>query len=91
MSPEELEQAITGPAARVGVAVRAGPGGRDRRRRRRPAGALPLLQYTLTELFDHRDGDVIAPAAYRAMGGLSGALARRAEILYAGLDDRPRR
>ena len=40
-------------------------------------GALPLLQYTLTELFESRRGDRITLAAYQQLGGISSALARR--------------
>ena len=49
------------------------------------AGALPLLQYTLTELFEARVGRTITIAAYRAGGGVSRTLARRADSLLAGL------
>ncbi|MCZ7546753.1 MAG: hypothetical protein M5R40_25970 [Anaerolineae bacterium] len=49
-------------------------------------GALPLLQYALTDLFEHRQGGTLTLAAYRALGGVRGALARRAEALYAGLE-----
>jgi AAA ATPase domain len=41
--------------------------------------ALPLLQFTLNELFRRRDGRTLTPDAYRAMGGLEGALANHAE------------
>jgi WD40 repeat protein len=43
------------------------------------------LQYTLTELYERRSGRVLTLAAYRASGGVFGALAGRAESLYAGL------
>ena len=36
--------------------------------------ALPLLQYALTELFEHRDDDRLTIAAYREIGGIAGAL-----------------
>ena len=50
-------------------------------------GALPLLQYALTELFERRedvDADPRRPTG--EIGGVSGALARRAEELYGRLD-----
>ena len=50
-------------------------------------GALPLLQYTLTELFDHRRGDRIDYATYEELGGVSGTLVKRAEGLLASLGD----
>ena len=50
-------------------------------------GALPLLQYTLTELFDSRRGDRVDFATYEMIGGVSGALVKRAEGLLASLGD----
>ena len=49
-------------------------------------GGLPLLQYTLTELFERRDGRILTSAAYQEIGGVLGALGRRAEEVYQGLD-----
>ncbi|MDX1414140.1 MAG: hypothetical protein R3293_08110, partial [Candidatus Promineifilaceae bacterium] len=49
-------------------------------------GALPLLQYALTELFDERQDHMMTFQAYQALGGVSGALALRAEELYKGLN-----
>ena len=50
-------------------------------------GALPLLQYALTELFQRREGTTMTLDAYRTIGGVSGALAGRAEELYTGSTD----
>ncbi len=48
--------------------------------------ALPLLQHTLQLLYEHRDAKgMLSFAAYRAIGGLEGALARRADETYAAL------
>jgi hypothetical protein len=44
------------------------------------------LQYALTELADREDVGSLTLSAYRRIGGVSGALARRAEQLYDGLD-----
>ncbi len=49
-------------------------------------GALPLLQYTLTELFEQRTEYVLTLLSYRSSGGVLGTLARRAEEIYTGLD-----
>ncbi len=49
-------------------------------------GALPLLQYALTELFERRQERLLTLAAYKEIGGVLGALGRRAEELYADLD-----
>ena len=43
------------------------------------------MQYALTELYEHREGRLLTLRAYRESGGALGALARRAEELYAGL------
>ena len=50
-------------------------------------GALPLFEYTLTELFESGDGRALRLAAYRHMGGLRGALAGRAELAFIGLSE----
>jgi len=47
-------------------------------------GALPLLQYALTELATQAEGDRLTSAAYEQTGGVSGALATRAEEIYDG-------
>jgi WD40 repeat protein len=45
-------------------------------------GALPLLQYALTELFERRDDGRLTLDAYREIGGVAGALSGRAERLF---------
>ncbi len=47
--------------------------------------ALPLLQFTLNELFRRRDGRMLTCEAYRALGGMEGALANHAEATLAAL------
>lgn len=50
--------------------------------------ALPLLQHTLQALYEHRRQDgLLTFAAYRDIGGLEGALAHRAEQVFASLPD----
>jgi serine/threonine protein kinase len=49
------------------------------------AGALPLLEFTLDELFRQRAGHWITQRAYEQMGGVKGALAKHAESTYASL------
>nr|WP_224242128.1 SUMF1/EgtB/PvdO family nonheme iron enzyme [Hyalangium gracile] len=60
----------------------------------RADGGLPLLQFTLAELWDARDKErhLIPAAALEAMGGLAGALARHADAVVARLrpEQRPR-
>jgi tetratricopeptide (TPR) repeat protein len=52
---------------------------------------LPLLEFTLDELFKMRtETGMLTFKAYRELGGLEGALARRAEDVLAGLEERVR-
>ncbi len=48
-------------------------------------GALPLLEFTLDQLFERRKGRQLTLSAYREMGGVKGALAKHAEATYAFL------
>jgi len=51
--------------------------------------ALPLLQYTLHELYLQRSNNrELTVAAYRALGGIGGALGKRAEATLNSLPDR---
>ena len=85
MSADELRSAVTEPATAVGVTIE-------------PAlltelitdvvtqpGALPLFQYTLTELFARRSDGTLDVDEYRRIGGINGALVGRAEDLYSGM------
>src|SRR6266487_946165 len=47
------------------------------------AGALPLLEFTLDQLFHLRDGHWLTRKAYQQIGGVKGALAEHAESTYA--------
>jgi hypothetical protein len=49
------------------------------------AGALPLLQFTLDQLFQRRSGRLLTLRAYQEIGGVKGALAKHAEAIYAAL------
>jgi len=48
-------------------------------------GALPLLEFTLYQLFQRRDQLTLTMVAYREIGGVRGALVRHAEATYASL------
>lgn len=86
LSMAELEQAITRPAARAGMHVEPALVTAIQQEVGAQPGALPLLQYALTELFDRRSGPVLLLSEYQAGGGVQGALARRADELYSALD-----
>ncbi|MCW1922270.1 DUF4062 domain-containing protein [Luteolibacter arcticus] len=53
--------------------------------------ALPLLEFTLEELYQRRRDNVLAWAAYEELGGLAGAIARRAQETYDALPSETRR
>ncbi len=82
----EIEQAIVGPAARVGCTVEPALVAAITTEIQDQPGALPLLQYALTEVFERREGSILTYTAYQASGGVLGALARRAEEIYQQLD-----
>lgn len=82
MTPPELEQAISGPAAGVGVSFESGLVTQIAADVAGQPNSLPLLQYALTELFERRTGSTIPLTSYRELGGVSGALARRADSIY---------
>jgi DNA-binding SARP family transcriptional activator/class 3 adenylate cyclase/ABC-type glycerol-3-phosphate transport system substrate-binding protein len=91
LTPEEIERVIDGPAERVGVTPELALVAEMVSDVSERPGALPLLQFALTELFERRRGSALTLEAYRQIGGVSGALARRAEELYEGLDREGRR
>jgi WD40 repeat protein/DNA-binding SARP family transcriptional activator/class 3 adenylate cyclase len=91
LTPDELEQAIRGPVERVGVRPESGLVAEMIADVAHQPGGLPLLQYALTELFERRDEDRLTLAAYRELGGITGALSARAERIYAAIDQKGRR
>jgi energy-coupling factor transporter ATP-binding protein EcfA2 len=85
---EQLADAIRRPAETVGVTFEAGLPERIVADLSGSPGTLPLLQYTLTHLFERRRTDQITHEAYRDSGGVMGALGSRADGVFAGLDAR---
>jgi WD40 repeat protein/transcriptional regulator with XRE-family HTH domain len=90
MTPSELHSAITTPAERAGLALEPDLVSTIMQDVAEQPGALPLLQYALTELYERREGPegrLLTLEAYWAGGGVFGSLALRAESLYAGLTE----
>ena len=52
---------------------------------------LPLLQFTLGELFEQRDSDTLTHQAYDDIGGVQKAISNRAEIVFQSLNDEEER
>jgi WD40 repeat protein len=85
MSQEELRQAMEGPARVVGLDYEKGLVDTILNDLGDEPGTLPLLQHTLLELWERRRGGWLTHDAYHAIGGVQGALAQRAETVYARL------
>ncbi len=86
LTEPELEQAIVKPAEQVNITFEPGLREAIIKDISEQPGALPLLQYALTELFERRAGNRLTLAAYQDSGGVFGALARRADELYQAFD-----
>jgi DNA-binding SARP family transcriptional activator/ABC-type glycerol-3-phosphate transport system substrate-binding protein len=82
----ELGEAAVQPATRVGVHIEPELTAELVSDVAREPGGLPLFQFVLTELFEHRTYDTLTLAEYRELGGLRGALSRRSEQLFEGFD-----
>ena len=79
LAADELEAAIVEPVRRQGAVYEPGLVARIIADVGDQPGALPLLQYALTELFDANVSGLLQAESYDAIGGLTGALALRAE------------
>ena len=87
MSETELSLAIAEPAQQVGAQMQTGLVQAIISDVGEQPGTLPLLQYALTELFERRTGRILKLDTYHEIGGVTGALARRAEEIFLSLDD----
>jgi serine/threonine protein kinase len=87
LSVEELRCAISGPSERLGITVDPSLVADMIADVVTQPGALPLLQYALTELYELRRDSSLTADAYHEIGGVSGALARRAEDICGRLDE----
>jgi tetratricopeptide (TPR) repeat protein len=85
MSREELRRAIEEPATRTGLQFETGLVERILDHVQQQPGSLPLLEYALTELWERREDDRLTHAAYDAIGGVEGAINKRAEAQFEKL------
>lgn len=86
LSINELEAAILKPAERIGMVVDSHLVSTIIEDLHSQPGALPLLQYALTEIYARRQGNRLTLDEYLAIGGVSGALAQRASEIYSTLN-----
>ena len=85
LGAKALERAIRQPVMRMGVTYEPGLVEQIVSEMTYQSGALPLLQYALTELFNHREGRLVTHAVYRRIGGSVVALAKRAGDVFNSL------
>jgi hypothetical protein len=83
---DTLLETILRPAEQVGLEFEEGLAGSILNDVGQSPGALALLAFTLDELYRHLDGlNLITRRAYEEIGGVQGAISRRAEKAYANL------
>ena len=87
MKREELCLAIEEPARQVGLTFEAGLVDVIMEQAGDEPGKLPLLEFVLRRLWEDRRGGELHHEAYKAMGQLQGAIAKKAESLYLKLNE----
>lgn len=86
LSTESMREAIEKPARRVGLVLEEGLTEKILDDMSNQPGALPLLGYTLLELFRRRKMRVLTYQSYRDAGGVQNSIAQRAENIYSQFD-----
>jgi WD40 repeat protein len=86
MSADELREALTRPAAAVGLSVERALVATVVQEAKGRAGVLPLLSHAMLETWRKRRGTVLTLAGFQAAGGIDGAVVRTAEEAYGALD-----
>lgn len=88
MAGDELRAAIERPAAAAGLTLDDGLADLILHELGPPrAGVLPLLSHVLWSTWRRRSGSRLTVAGYRAVGGISEAIAATAEQVYGELDE----
>lgn len=87
MTDGELKSAITEPAEQVGLQVEGGLTELIIRDLNGTQNTLPLLEFTLTELWKRRKDNELRIESYNNIGGALGALAQWADEVYGSLSD----
>lgn len=84
---QELRRIVTDPAARVGLRVEPALADLAVAEVRDRPGVLPVLSTALVRAWEHRDGEALTVAAYRAGGGVAASLQRVGEEAWAAFED----
>jgi hypothetical protein len=82
MGDDELKASIERPAHKVGVTLEQGLTERILQDVGHDAGNLPLLEFTLTQLWDRQTSRQLRHATYDDIGGVTCALAQYANEVY---------
>jgi WD40 repeat protein len=82
MDETGVREAIEGPARRAGLLLEPGLVDLLVRDVEGEPGALPMLSHALLQTWAHREGRSLTVAGYHASGGIRGAVAQSAELVY---------
>lgn len=85
MTRHELHDAIVKPAQQVGLEFEANLAELIQEHATAKPGNLPLLEFVLRELWEHRRGRLLHRAAYDKIGQLHGSIAKRADAVFQRL------
>ena len=91
MKKDELRLAIGEPARQVGLTFETGLVDLIAEQAGDEPGHLPLLEFVLRRLWEEQHGGLLHHESYKAMGQLEGAIAKKAEDLYASLNEEDQR
>jgi DNA-binding SARP family transcriptional activator len=86
LNPEALAEAVVRPARRNGVEFDDGVATAIVAEVSAQPAGLPLLQFALADLYERRSDGRITSDALHELGGIGGAVGRRAESTYQALD-----
>lgn len=85
MTRVELRKAIEKPAEAVDLQFQSGLTERILEQIEDEPGNLPLLEFALTELWEMRQGRFLTNEKYDEIGGVEGAISKRAELQFTKL------
>jgi hypothetical protein len=87
LAVDDLRQAIVEPAVRAGASFDSGLVERILEHIEGQPGCLPGLQFLLTRLWDDQDRGRLLLDTYERLGGVEGALVRKADELFDDFSD----
>ncbi len=87
LNDTEYRRVIINPAEQVGLKVESGLVEILLQELKNSAGDLPLLEFVLEQLWEHRQNGELTLFSYQKhLGGMAGALERKAQAVYDNLD-----